>query len=96
VDFTEFRHRHPGGKFLLDKNHGKDISKYFHGGYASESSKVSIQGHKHSNYAIQIVKTLIVARLCEKDIIQWQKVNKQTSVANTFGQNVSQFEFKGP
>lgn len=36
VDFTEFRHRHPGGKFLLDRNHGKDISKYFHGGYSAE------------------------------------------------------------
>jgi hypothetical protein len=50
-------------------------------------------GHKHSNYAIEIVKTLIVARLCEKDTIQWKKVERVNR--NAMGQYVSQFEFKG-
>jgi cytochrome b involved in lipid metabolism len=73
VDFTEFRFKHPGGKYLLDRNHGKDISKYFHGGYSAEP-KVDAQGHKHSNYALEIVKTLIVAQLGVNEVAAWHDV----------------------
>jgi hypothetical protein len=80
---------------LLDRNHGHDISKYFHGGYANESSKVSISGHKHSNYAVEIVKTLIVARLSDKKEVNWVTVEKSELPVQKMGQHVSQFEFKG-
>ena len=35
---------HPAGKFLLEKNIGRDISKFFDGGYSLED-KVSPWNH---------------------------------------------------
>ncbi len=31
LDYTDYQYFHPGGKFTLNKNHGRDISKYFYG-----------------------------------------------------------------
>ena len=39
LDVTLFAQNHPGGRFLLDRNVGKDISKYFHGGYSFEQGQ---------------------------------------------------------
>ena len=61
LDVTLFAQNHPGGRFLIDNNVGKDISKYFHGGYSFEQSQGARQ-HAHSNYARTIVNSLIVAR----------------------------------
>jgi len=36
LDVTHFAEYHPGGKFVLDKLNGRDISKYFYGGYSYE------------------------------------------------------------
>ena len=33
LDVTRFANSHPGGRFLIEKNSGKDISKFFYGGY---------------------------------------------------------------
>ena len=65
LDATEFAHEHPGGHFMLNRMNGKDISKYFHGGYNLEPSRDG-WNNAHSNYARKIVNSLIVARLEEK------------------------------
>ena len=65
VDVTSFAGSHPGGRFVLEKNNGKDISKYFHGGYSFEPLQGSTN-HRHSNYARTIVNSLIVARYVSK------------------------------
>ena len=36
LDVTAFASSHPGGRFVLERSNGKDISKYFHGGYSLE------------------------------------------------------------
>ena len=46
---------------MLEKSNGKDISKYFHGGYSLEPLQ-GAPNHSHSNYARTIVNSLIVAR----------------------------------
>lgn len=61
LDVTEFAKSHPGGRFLIEKNIGRDISKYFHGGYSYEPL-LGAKNHAHSNYARTIVNSLIVAR----------------------------------
>ena len=33
IDYKDYDHFHPGGKFVLQKNHGRDISKFFYGSY---------------------------------------------------------------
>jgi len=65
LDVTDFAKQHPGGRFLLEKNFGRDISKFFHGGYSLEPTKNS-KTHTHSNTARLIVNSLILARLVQK------------------------------
>lgn len=33
LNFGDYHHYHPGGRFMLEKNKGRDISKFFYGGY---------------------------------------------------------------
>jgi len=63
LDVTRFADSHPGGRFVIERNVGKDISKYFHGGYSLELGSAN---HTHSNYARMIVSSLIVARFAAK------------------------------
>ena len=65
LDVTLFANSHPGSKFVIDRNVGKDISKYFYGGYSLEPLQGS-QNHAHTNYAREIINSLIVARLSRK------------------------------
>ena len=62
IDITKFIPHHPGGKFVLLQNIGRDISKFFYGGYSLENNlgpKPS-RGYAHSNYARTIVNSLII------------------------------------
>jgi len=36
LDVTRFMFNHPGGKFVIEHNVGRDISKFFYGGYTLE------------------------------------------------------------
>jgi hypothetical protein len=53
---------HPGGKFSLEHNIGRDVSKFFHGGYSLENFK-KVKEHRHSNDARMIVRNLIIGTL---------------------------------
>lgn len=44
---------HPGGKFVMTKNFGRDISKFFYGGYSMIGGE---NIHNHSAKALQIAK----------------------------------------
>ena len=53
---------HPGGKFLITRNYGRDISKFFYGGYVLVSdTKV----HTHTPAALKICEALVVGVLNE-------------------------------
>jgi hypothetical protein len=64
LDISDYIDWHPGGKFLLSHNIGRDISKFFHGGYSLENNLGSrpAPGYKHSNLARQVVNKLIIAQ----------------------------------
>lgn len=61
LDVGEFINYHPGGRFVLQANRGRDISKFFYGGYSLEDNDQPIKGHNHSNYAKLICNSLTVA-----------------------------------
>lgn len=65
LDVSSFKLSHPGGKFVLDYNVGRDISKFFYGGYTLENS-TGLKPHTHSNMARCIANSLVIARLEEK------------------------------
>jgi len=49
---------HPGGRFVLKHNVGKDISKFFYGGYNLDGNLDGDKpGYNHSSYARMIVNT---------------------------------------
>jgi len=68
----------------MDHNIGRDISKYFYGGYILEN-QVGISPHTHSNVARKIVNSLIVARIEQRPhslvtkIISKHEVNSTTA-----------------
>jgi cytochrome b involved in lipid metabolism len=63
LDLGSFISRHPGGRFVLKQNIGRDVSKYFYGGYSLEGNlgAAPAQGYRHSNYARIIVNQLAIA-----------------------------------
>jgi cytochrome b involved in lipid metabolism len=54
LNVGKFKSEHPGGKFLLEHNVGRDISKYFYGGYVLENT-TGLKPVRHSNLAVKIV-----------------------------------------
>ena len=67
LDLSEYAKYHPGGKFIIDRTVGRDITKFFYGSYTLDGN-TSIPGSKnercvHSNMARKIVNGLIVANL---------------------------------
>ena len=65
LDVSRFMDEHPGGKFSLEHNIGRDISKFFYGAYQLENGPTKFGGYNlaytHSNDARSAVNTLIVA-----------------------------------
>ena len=57
-----FASSHPGGKFVIQHNAGRDISKFFFGGYSLENYP-GAKGHNHSNFARMIANDLAIANL---------------------------------
>ena len=62
LNLNGFENFHPGGKFNLVHNYGRDVSKFFFGGYNLVNSPKK-QPHHHSQPALDIVKGLIVGVL---------------------------------
>ena len=62
VDIGTFLSNHPGGRFSLEHNIGRDISRFFHGGYSLENFQ-KVPHHTHTNDARKIVNALIIAKL---------------------------------
>ncbi len=38
IDVKDFQFQHPGSKFVIQQNIGRDISKFFYGGYSMEDN----------------------------------------------------------
>ncbi len=85
LDVQRFGEEHPGGQFLIDFNVGRDISKYFYGGYVLEYS-AKMKPTTHSNVARAIVNGLIIGKLTETSqtfegkIIHCHEINQSTKV----------------
>jgi len=64
LDVKEFADAHPGGKFVIKQSIGRDISKFFFGGYSLDGNlNGSTVRHNHSSFARMIVNELAIATL---------------------------------
>ena len=78
LNVAEYMTNHPGGKFVISHNIGRDISKFFYGGYVLEnnigfpdklkflSKIVGPEPFYHRNIPRMIVDSLAVAKLDRK------------------------------
>ena len=72
LDIAEFIKMHPGGAFLLEQTYGRDISKFFYGGYAldgnSNDPNTPNTRHAHTNVARRIANRMVIAIIDNRDI----------------------------
>lgn len=62
LDLNGFEWYHPGGKFNLRHNIGRDISKFFYGGYVLVNAPGKTP-HTHSQSALDVVKSMVVGAI---------------------------------
>ncbi len=60
LDVDAFQYEHPGGLYLLANTIGRDISKYFYGGYSHEPGYPE---HSHSRQAREVVASIAIGKL---------------------------------
>ena len=65
LDVSQFQFKHPGGKFVIKHNIGRDISKFFYGGYTLEVSAGN-KPYTHSNIARKIVNKIQIGSLVKE------------------------------
>ena len=58
LDLNGYERIHPGGKFVLNRNVGRDISKFFYGGYAMVNYP-GVKPFSHPLAALEIAESLI-------------------------------------
>ena len=64
LDVSKFKLNHPGGRFAIEHNVGRDISKFFYGTQSLEdNTNAGGKGITHTNYARLIVNQIIIAKL---------------------------------
>ena len=85
LDIGRYQYLHPGGMFLLSYNVGRDISKFYYGGYQLQNKSFVKTHHNHTALAHQVVKTLVVGILNDKAeefqaLVDNKKTVKHTSV----------------
>jgi hypothetical protein len=96
IDLSKFKFNHPGGKFVLEHNVGRDISKFFYGSYMLENN---VTRHLHSNIARRIVNEITIGRLKDNTspytmIVSASQVvneNSKTLILRSHGTGVNKF-----
>ena len=70
LELTDFIPTHPGGAFLLQHNVGRDISKFFYGGYQLDGNGgkpgSNSTAYAHSNFARKIANKYAIAAFIRK------------------------------
>ena len=92
LDISKFMYEHPGGTFSLKHNVGRDISKFFHGGYSLEILK-KVPEHRHGNDARRICNSLIIGHLQSCSETRLMNVTGKHYNANETG-TIKTVEFK--
>ena len=83
LDIGDYIPRHSGGRFSLEANIGRDVSKYFYGGYSLENI-MPVKPHTHSNDARRLVDKYVIAYL-EKEAPKALMKIKDSKDANITG-----------
>lgn len=77
LDATDYAPYHPGGKFIIERTRGTDISKFFYGGYNLEPANNG-QNYNHTNYARLACNSLIIGKLVRGVNISMCRITKES------------------
>lgn len=93
---AEFISHHPGGKFFIKQNIGRDVSKFFYGGYAMEGNRPnqSIMGYNHSNYARLVVNSITIGRYEPQVAVATATCKLRTDLTSSVNKHTSVFVFE--
>ena len=82
---------HPGGKFTIRKNFGRDIAKFYYGNYALTNGKLT-KAHTHSRQANLILENMIVGFIEDQHDVREEptKIHAKHSLTD----NIATFTFK--
>lgn len=69
LDMGDYHEIHPGGKFVFQKNYGRDVSKYFYGAYMLVNSPME-QLWNHSATSIAIASAFVTASLKDQEYVK--------------------------
>lgn len=92
LDIGKFMDDHPGGKFSMEHNIGKDVSKFFFGGYSLENID-QVEHHLHSASAKKIANKLAIGHLTEQAPERMMVINQIDRSASISG-STKTFMFK--
>jgi cytochrome b involved in lipid metabolism len=70
LDFGNYVYFHPGGKFTIKKNAGRDVTKFFNGAYRLSNGKDGDKQLNHSIAAQVIANSLVVGYLQGQESLQ--------------------------
>ncbi|CDW75650.1 cytochrome b5-like heme steroid binding domain containing protein [Stylonychia lemnae] len=93
IDVAKYIFDHPGGPQVLDGNIGRDISKFFYGGYQYENFSGKQDNHAHSDSANLVVASLTIGRLEKNYSKEYQTQLIQDQI--TAGEQTRTFVFQG-
>ena len=65
LDISNYQFNHPGGAHVLKYNVGRDISKFYYGGYQLENYSGLDTHHNHSQLAMRVVQQLVIGVLID-------------------------------
>lgn len=82
LDVSGFMRNHAGGRFVIEQNVGRDISKFFYGGYILEP-QAGNKPHTHSNIARKIVNVLSKYTLHTESPVMAAKITSKAPINNT-------------
>lgn len=77
LDIGDYLDHHPGGRFAMEANIGRDVSKYFYGGYSLENVN-AVKPHTHSNAARRLIDKYAIASLEKTAPILKMKIKDAT------------------
>jgi len=82
---------HPGGRFTIEKNFGRDIAKFYYGNYSLTNGKLS-KSHTHGGQANSILMSMIVGVIDDQhDVVE---MPTKIFAKHTFTDTIATFTFK--
>ena len=82
---------HPGGKFTIRKNFGRDIAKFYYGNYALTNGQMT-GAHTHTGQANLILQNMIVGVIEDQHDIA--EVGTKIFAKHCLTDNIATFTFK--